>query len=370
MEWLYALIGLLGIGLGAAGGYWFTRKQNAAEVDSLNKQIIGRDEQINLLKEQVETSKQISFLKEKVGDLGENLTTGFQNQQQKISESITKQAEATSTRLTNLNQRLETINELSGQTTRLERLLSNSQSRGAFGEVQMENLIKDILPPKDYVFQEQLPNKKIADCLLKLPQGPIAIDAKFPITAWEALNNADSAESRKAATKQLQNVLIKNIGDIADRYIINGYTADYAFMFVPSEAIFIEIQTNLKDVRRASFEKRVGIVSPTTMMGTLLTVRALLRDERMREATQFLKQQIGLLLNDIDQLNNRVGKLDQHFSLAQKDVDEIGKSTRAITRTGEKIENIETSQLPNPASTSTTPLLPSQTDSASEDEET
>jgi len=298
-----------------------------------------------------ELKGQLEAISQTTATLQNNMINSFQTHQQTLNETLRQQAETTSIKLGNLNERLAVIDRaqdqlkaLSLQTTRLENVLANNQARGAYGEIQLENLISQMLPSSAYSFQHSLPNNRRADCLLQLPNppGPIAIDAKFPLESWYALGQAKDDDEKARARKALESALIKHVTDISERYIIPGHTAESALMFVPSEAIYAELHSHLSKALDISFTKRVYVVSPTTLMAILNTVRAVLRDVRMRQQAAFIQEQVGKLLKDIERLNDRVGKLDRHFHLAQQDIDDISKSTRAITRTSEKIEQIET----------------------------
>ncbi|HCP18432.1 MAG TPA: DNA recombination protein RmuC [Alphaproteobacteria bacterium] len=298
-----------------------------------------------------ELKGQLDAITQTTTTLQNSMMTNLQNHQQTLNETLRQQAETTSLKLGNLNERLAVIDRaqdqlkaLSSQTTRLENVLANNQARGAYGEIQLENLITQMLPASAYSFQHSLPNNKRADCLLQLPNppGPIVIDAKFPLESWYALGQAEDDAAKAQARKQLEAAFIKHVKDISERYIIRGHTAESALMFVPSESIYAELHNHLTKALETSFAERVYIVSPTTLMAILNTVRAVLRDVRMRQQAAFIQEQVGRLLKDIGRLNDRVGKLDRHFNLAQQDIDDISKSTRAISRTGEKIEQIET----------------------------
>jgi DNA recombination protein RmuC len=298
-----------------------------------------------------ELKGQLDAITQTTSALQNNMMNNLQQHQKTLNETLRQQAETTSLKLGNLNERLavidraqEQLKALSSQTTRLENVLANNQARGAYGEIQLENLITQMLPSSAYSFQHSLPNSKRADCLLQLPNppGPIVIDAKFPLDSWYALGQAEDEAGKTQARKGLEAAFIKHVKDIAERYIIRGHTADSALMFVPSESIYAELHNHLTKALDTSFKERVYVVSPTTLMAILNTVRAVLRDVRMRQQAAFIQEQVGRLLKDIGRLNDRVGKLDRHFNLAQQDIDEITKSTRAISRSGEKIEQIET----------------------------
>ena len=299
---------------------------------------------INILKGQLEVITQAN------ATLQQSITAQLQNQHGQLTESLRQQAENTGTKLNDLQTRLAVIdkaqaslNELAQQTTRLENVLANKQARGAYGEMQLENLVKQMLPPNAYQFQAKLSNDARPDCLLLLPNppGPIVIDAKFPLEAWYEMGDAVDDDTKNRARKKLAEAMAKHVDDIARKYLLAGETAESAILFLPSESIYAEFHTNLTTIVENSFKKRVYIASPTTLMATLNTVRAVLRDVKMREQAAVIQTEIGKLLLDVDRLDTRVNKLNQHFNQAERDIQEITTSTRKITQRGENIIRIE-----------------------------
>lgn len=316
-----------------------------------------------------EIKGQLEQISQMAGMLQVQVTAQLQNQERSLNETLRKQAETTSQKLGDLQSRLAVIDkahasltELSAQTTRLENVLSNKQARGAYGEMQLENLVRQVLPPNAYKFQEKLSNGSRPDCLLLLPNppGPIVIDAKFPLEAWYELGEAEDDMTRLAARKKLAAALATHVDAIAGKYIITGETAESAMLFLPSEAVYAEFHTHHPKVLEDSFKKRVYLTSPTTLMATLNTVRAILRDVKMREQATVIQAEVARLLEDITRLDNRVGNLSQHFALAQKDINEITTSTRKITQRSEAIERIEVEE--NASSTPTPKAQPNLLD--------
>ena len=287
---------------------------------------------------------------EQMASLSNRLEESLAGMSVRMGNSLQEQTEKTHKNLSDLAARLAVIDaantkigELTGQVTQLHNILANKTDRGAFGEVQLENLVRNVLPPNAYEFQVQLSNGRRADCLLKLPNPPgdIIIDAKFPLEAWHKMQNAKDENGRKAARKQLGMDVLKHVKDIQERYIITGETADSACLFLPSEAVYAELHANMLDVVEKSYDARVWIVSPTTMMATLNTVRAILKDARMREQTALIQKEIGMLVGDVTRLDKRVDNLGKHFDLAQKDVQEIKTSTGKISNRGRRIEDYD-----------------------------
>jgi DNA recombination protein RmuC len=268
----------------------------------------------------------------------------------RVSDGILKSTDRTVESMTQITKRLavidqaqKNISELSTQMVGLQDILSNKQARGAFGEVQLDNIVTALLPPNAYSFQATLSNGRRADCLLVLPNppGPIVIDAKFPLESFNAMHEAGDEAAKKAAGRAFAADIAKHIADIAARYIIPGETAESALMFLPSEAVYAELHANFRDVVEKSYRARVWIVSPTTLMATLNTVRAVLKDVRMREQAHVIQKEVAVLGEDVGRLSTRVGNLRTHFGRAETDLKEIETSAHKITSRADRIEKIE-----------------------------
>ena len=267
-----------------------------------------------------------------------------------LSESLAHSATRTARSLGDLQQRLETIDKaqtniekLSGDVLSLQDILSNKQTRGAFGEIQLRDLVAKALPPDAFTFQATLTNGRRADCLIHLPNppGPIAIDAKFPLEAYEALRAAATPQALAEAGRGFRVAVRAHLKAIAERYILEGETAGGALMFLPSEAVYAELHANFGDVVREGFGLRVWTVSPTTCMATLHTLRAVLKDARMREQAHAIRRELGLLHKDVERLGTRVGNLDRHFAQATKDLEEIKISADRAGSRARRIEAID-----------------------------
>lgn len=272
----------------------------------------------------------------------------------RMGESLEKSATAAAksmgelqTRLSVIDEAQKNITELSGQVIGLQDILANKQARGAFGEVQLNAIVQNALPPSAYEFQAVLSNNKRADCLIKLPNPPgsIVIDAKFPLESYHALRNATDDASKAQAQRQFAADILKHVQDIAAKYILNGETAESALMFLPSEAIYAELHATFAHVVEKSYAARVWIVSPTTLMATLNTVRAVLKDVRMREQAHVIQREVRTLLEDVRRLDDRVNKLQTHFAQAEQDIKQISTSTGKITSRAERIEELEVEEV-------------------------
>ncbi len=268
----------------------------------------------------------------------------------KMQENLHGSAQRTAKSLGELQQRLQTIDKaqenitkLSGDVLSLQDILSNKQTRGAFGEIQLKDIVSKALPSDAYAWQATLSNGKRADCLIHLPNppGPIVIDAKFPLEAYEALRNAETPEQLNRA-KQAMRISVKaHIKAISDKYILDGETADGALMFLPSEAVYAELHANFPELVREGFAARVWIVSPTTCMATLNTMRAILKDARMREQAGAIRTMLRHLHRDVELVVERVQKLDTHFNQARKDLEGIGTAAERAGKRAAKLDNFD-----------------------------
>jgi len=283
-------------------------------------------------------------------DLTKNVDQRLADVTRRVGETLQKQAADSAATIGDLKERLGTIKaaqdnitKLSQQVVSLQDVLSNKQARGAFGETQMMDQVRNALPPTAYAFQHKLNSGKIADCLLKLPNppGPIAVDAKFPLESYHALREAADDAARTTARRAFAADVQKHVKDIAQKYIVPGETADSALMFVPSEAVFAEIHAELLDVVEASHRSRVYIVSPTTMMATLHTIRAVLRDAQMKEQAGVIQKEVQTLAQDVFRLDERVGKLQRHFGQAEEDIRQIRISTEKVAKRAARIEEVD-----------------------------
>lgn len=267
--------------------------------------------------------------------------------QAQMRDTLHGSSEKTTKSLTQLQERLATIDKaqvniekLSSNVLSLQDILSNKQTRGAFGEIQLNDIVRKAMPPDAFSFQQTLSNGKRADCLIHLPNppGPIVIDSKFPLEAYEAIRAAENPAQVQLAARDMRTALRAHIKAISEKYIIEGETADGALLFLPSEAVYAELHANFPEVVREGFAARVWIVSPTTCMATLNTMRAVLKDARMKEQAGAIRTELGLLHKDVERLESRVFNLDRHFGQASKDIEEIKISA---TKAGGRARRLE-----------------------------
>lgn len=268
----------------------------------------------------------------------------------RIGQTMSEQTRSTHESLARLQERLAVIDtaqnniqSLAGQVVQLQAILSNKQTRGAFGQSRMEAIVADGLPAGAYEFQATLSNGSRPDCLVRMPNGTpsLVIDAKFPLEAWNAIRAAEGTEAQKQAAQAFRRDVEVHIRDIADKYLISGETQDTAFMFVPSESVFAEIHESFEALIQRAHRARIVIVSPSLLMLSIQVIQAILKDARMREQAHLIQGEVVRLMEDVSRLDDRVRKLQSHFGQAAKDIDDILVSTGKVTKRGQKIEALE-----------------------------
>lgn len=293
-------------------------------------------------------------MQDRLADNAARSARSLAEMQQRMTETLHGSSKRTTTSLAQLQERLasidkaqDNITKLSGDVLSLQDILSNKQTRGSFGEIQLRDIVSKALPSDSYSLQATLSNGKRPDCLIHLPNppGPIVIDSKFPLEAYEALRRAKTEAETRAAAQQMKVAVRVHLNAIADKYILEGETAEGALMFLPSEAVYAELHANFPELVREGFEKRVWIVSPTTCMATLNTMRAILKDARMREQAGAIRKELGNLNKDVERLAMRVGNLDRHFSQARRDVEEIKVSSEKAAKRAGRLHNFDFEEL-------------------------
>lgn len=275
-------------------------------------------------------------LKEISGQVDKRLNEGFEKTTATFADVVK--------RLVLIDEAQKKITELSGNVVSLQEVLADKRSRGAFGEVQLNSLVRNVMPESSFAFQYTLSNSTRVDCMLFLPEpsGSIGIDSKFPLESFRKMTDIECAEAdRLVAEKQFKRDIKKHIKDIADKYIISGETSDGAVMFIPAEAVFAEIHAHHYELVEAAQRARVWLVSPTTLMAVLTTARAVLKDSATRKQVHLIQQHLVALSKDFSRFQTRMDNLSKHIEQASQDVSDVSTSARKISSRFEKIEKVE-----------------------------
>ncbi|HEX5125729.1 MAG TPA: DNA recombination protein RmuC [Rhodocyclaceae bacterium] len=252
-------------------------------------------------------------------------------------------------RLATIDEAQKKIGDLTVNVVSLQELLGDKKARGAFGEVQLEALIQNALPPDAYTFQATLASGVRADCILRLPEptGMVAVDAKFPLENYHRMFEPSVSESdRKAAQSAFRQDVRRHVDAIAGKYIVAGETSDGAVMFIPAEAVFAEIHAYHPEVVSYAQTKRVWLVSPTTLMAVLNTARAVLKDVETRKQIHVIKEALGKLSADFSRFDERMKRLADQIRRAHEETQEVHTSSRKISSQFARIESVQLDDVP------------------------
>ena len=270
------------------------------------------------------------------GSVAERLDEGFKKTNETFANVMA--------RLATIDEAQRKIDGLTMNVVSLQELLGDKRARGAFGEVQLESLVRNCLPPNAWEMQFTLSNGARADCVLKLPEptGLVAVDSKFPLENYHRMCSSELGETdRVQAERQFKIDLRRHIDDIGSKYVISGETSDGAVMFVPAEAVFAEIHAYHRDVIEHALAKRVWIVSPTTLMAVLNTARAVIKDVETRRQVHVIKDALAKLAKDFARFDERMRKLADHIRQAHEDAERVHVSSVRITQRFAQIESVE-----------------------------
>jgi DNA recombination protein RmuC len=309
-----------------------------AELTRIQSEMTGRMRTIA----EVFGSRQSDFVRmisERIDGLQHRVGQGLEASTRHQSENLSKLNE----RLAVIDAAQQNLTNLTGEIVGLKDILSNKQTRGAYGQGRMEAIIRDGLPPSAFEFQATLSNRTRPDCLVRLPgdERGLVIDAKFPLEGFTLFRESKGDEARSRAASRVRNDMLVHVKDIAEKYLIPGETQDIAMLFVPAESIYADLAEHFDDVVQKAHRARIVIVSPSLLTIAIQVMQALVRDARIREEARVIQVEVQKLLEDVERLDSRVAKLDAHFRQAQDDMSQIRVSADKIVKRGERIEALE-----------------------------
>ena len=342
---------LILIGIAALGILiWLGLTLRQAREDRLLETAAALERQRRLDEEMAAVKTLQAAVTGRIDMLTQNVGQRFDSLQNRVGDGLKENVKETTESLSKLNERLAVIDaaqknltSLTSEVLTLKDVLSNKQTRGAFGQGRMEAIIRDALPPNSFEFQATLKNGKRPDCVIHLPNDPrpLIIDAKFPLESITAFREAKTDEEKKLAIARVRNDVSTHLKDIADKYIVPGETQEMAIMFVPSESIYADLHEYFEDIIQKAQRARIMITSPSLLMMAVQMLQVIVKDSRMREQAFLVQSEVGKILDDVNRLSDRVGKLATHFGQAQTDIQNITTSTDKITRRAEKIATME-----------------------------
>ena len=295
-------------------------------------------------------SERLKILLERQDNLQKNIIDIIENNINKIDLKFEKSSSDQSNNLSIIKEKIgiidkaqENITDLSENVLNLKNILSNTSKRGRFGEMLLENLIKDQLPKSNFEFQKTLSNNTRVDCIIKSPGplGNLCIDAKFPREGYEKVMGSASKQEKNNNLKIFKSDIMKHIDDVSKKYIIPGETSEMALIFIPSESIYLEIFKYFPEISDVFFSKKTFLISPTTLWVIISSIESILRDRKIKENAHIIQHQLKELSTEMARLETRVKKLDSHFSNAQVDLNDILITTKKINSKSQSIIGVD-----------------------------
>lgn len=330
--------------------FFFLYLQNQKQQNQIKENVMDRLTELRELLER-RLSEQLLQQNKEAAEIQKAINERLKDITLHVEKRLNEGFEKTTSTFTDIVKRLALIDdaqkkltELSSNVVSLQEILIDKRSRGAFGEMQLKNLVENMLPAENCSFQHTLSNGSRADCMLFLPEptGNIVIDSKFPLENYQLMTNYESSEMDKKKAQQAFRQDIKtHINDIASKYIIPGQTSDGAVMFIPAEAVFAEIHAHFPDLVEYAQRLNVWLASPTTLMAVLTTARAVLKDHATKKHIHIIQEHLRLLSNDFGRFENRMDNLAKHIDQAHQDVQKVHTSAKKITNRFAEIEKVD-----------------------------
>jgi DNA recombination protein RmuC len=292
------------------------------------------------------TKERIKVLMEKQENLESSIHSLIEKNFEKIDTKFDKSSSENKNNLFQIQERIslidraqQNINHLTENVVDLKNILSNTSKRGRFGEILLENLIKDTLPKEYYDFQKTLSNNSRVDCMIKISGSlnNLCIDSKFPKESYDKMVKANNKEEKVKLSKSFKLDISNHVLDVKKKYIIPGETAEIALIFIPSEQIYVEIFNLFPEITQTFYDSKIFLISPTTLWIVLNSIESLLKDQKINQNSNIIFQNLKELGKEIIRLEERIKRLDSHFTSAQNDLNEVLITTKKISNKKEKM---------------------------------
>lgn len=279
------------------------------------------------------TTKRMFSLEEQVHH---NLTYGYEKTSQVFGEVLEKMA--------HLDENQKNLKELSLSIGQIQNVLTDKKTRGIFGEIELYHLLENAmgLPGKQYAKQYTLSTRTIADAVLfaKDPLYMICIDSKFPLENYNRIMNSSVSDAKRSHAQFVQDVK-KHIKTIADKYIIQNETAEFAYMFIPAEAIFAYIYASCDELVQFSYEQKVYMVSPTTLMAYITAIRAIYLGIERNDNIVEIQKELKLLKIEFERFEKRYESTQSDFERCYQDMQNLSITARKLIQRFKEIEAVE-----------------------------
>ena len=292
-------------------------------------------------------NKDFTELNDKIEDRLIKINDKVNNRLDENFEKTNKTFASVLERLSKIDEAQKKIETLSSDIVSLQGILTDKKTRGTFGEVNLNNILSSVFGEnnnKIYELQHKFDNGNIADAVLYAPEplGLVAIDSKFPLENYQNMVNKNISKiEREIYEKKFKSDVKKHIDAIKEKYIIPGVTSDQAFMFLPAEALFAELNAYHQDIIEYAYKSRVWITSPTTLMSMLTVVQTVIKNMERDKYAVIIQKELQALSVEFGRYKERWDSLQKSIERVSKDVKDVNVTTEKISNKFESINKVE-----------------------------
>jgi DNA recombination protein RmuC len=280
--------------------------------------------------------------------LGQRLDANLQIVGQRFTET-TGMVTTVHEKLKGLEEAATRIFEVGKDLTSLQEILQPPKLRGGVGEVLLENLLRDRLPPSRYAMQHRFSNGTFVDAVIRLENRVVPVDSKFPVENFRAMLRAATDDERARARREFIRQVQGHIKTIAEKYILPAEgTFDFALMYVPAENVYYEaiVQGDEPEGLYAfAMERRVIPVSPTTFYAYLVALVYGLKGLQVEQQAAKIREGLAHLLGDLDRVRRAMDTLGQQLRHAQVN---YARASEALDRFHLRLQTVSGASLPEP----------------------
>ncbi len=324
--------------------------------------IVAMNRQMATMRVEMKNDVAMGMIKQDLQGIHSTLNERLDKSNSMMQEAMSRQFAASSrligevTRdLTELKESNKQVMSITDELKLLQNTLQNPKQRGVLGEYFLQSVLENVLPPERFVLQHKFADGEIVDAVVRLDRGLVLpIDSKFSLENYNRLVEEKDKTKQDLLIKAIKTDLKNRIDETAKYIRPNENTMDFAFMFIPSEAIYYDLlinkvgalQTNARDLIEYAFrDKRVIIVSPTSFMAYLQTVIQGLRSLQIEEKTKDIQKRVGELGQHLvahetymQKLGSALGTTVNHFNAAHKELKKVDKDVVKIADTTPAVE--------------------------------
>ncbi|KKQ95069.1 MAG: hypothetical protein UT66_C0009G0016 [candidate division CPR2 bacterium GW2011_GWC1_39_9] len=286
----------------------------------------------------------VAFLLRKLDGISSNLKNdsaitmmnqNMQGMQQKIDQTtrdINDRLDRAANVIGHVSKELGSLQEIGRNMKGLQDFLKSPKLRGNIGEAILKDLLRQFLPKENFALQHKFKNGATVDAIIKIDNGLIPVDAKFPIDNFTKMFQTEAEAEKAVYAKEFTRDVKKHIDDISKKYILPGEgTVDFAVMYIPSEAIYYEIAVNSGDLDRYALTKKVFLVSPNSFSYLVRTILVGLEGKKITEASKQILAALHAIRQDNNKFSQSLSVLNRHITNAKSSMEGVANEYEKLS---------------------------------------